>query len=655
MRPQFEDTWTGTNGDAWSPGKWSRANKNVTHNNTGTIDIQSNKGRMLTGVAAASQVVAIANMQAVRDAELYFEATYTSGAPELDITLRSDWTFDEAFQAPDNGVQLALILTGGSATQSIFRLRSGVATSLTSVAATFTSTHTYGIRFRVVGQAYYAKWWDLTGAEPATWNLTTTDGISTPGVLTIDCESTTAAAAEIDVDNLQLVNLSDTLVVRTLSAPDGNWLRQLRGPANQSTGASVASDATVTATGLAGQHLNIVQYLAELRTPGLPLLGHHTNSGSGATLASDGTATATGQAGTRLGISQYLALLQRRSNEAILNRTNSAAGATVASDGSITGSGLPGARLSITQSLALLQRRTNEAILNRTNSSTGATVASDATTIATGQSGARQNVAQFLARLRDPGLPLVGYHQNNQTGAALASDATVTATGAANPRLNLAAYLAQLQHEFPQALRPAHTSSTGATVASDATVTASGLAGPVQTVAQYLARLRHQPLEALLAPSAPVAATGSTGGTLASDATLTATGVVTPRFGIVAYLARLQRRQVNESILGPKNIAASSTLASDTTIAATGQATPRLNVVMYLTRLGRDDLLRLRGVPSVQPVVVVGVPSGLPGLVSPSQLSGLVSPQTTTPAHAGVSAPTQTVGGVNPSQRTGQV
>lgn len=71
----FEELWTGTNGDAWNSTRWPTQTIDPNPPTTQEIDIQSNKGRLITGTEAPKYLSVVSN----------YSATNMEGSVDLDF------------------------------------------------------------------------------------------------------------------------------------------------------------------------------------------------------------------------------------------------------------------------------------------------------------------------------------------------------------------------------------------------------------------------------------------------------------------------------------------------------------------------------------------------------------------------------------------
>jgi hypothetical protein len=188
------ETWTGSNGAVW-PKPWTRVL------NAGTIDIQSNAGRILTPAVAYQTPVAY--RPGIANGEMLLDITLASTAEQyVDIGVRST----VAGAAPTNGYVVSLRVSQNLL--HLYDVATSSGTPAQSVAFTYSAT-TYRLRFRWQGSTIQARLWATSGSEPGTWTVTTTSSATTDAgnVQFVYTNGATATATSVTVDNLSLTNL----------------------------------------------------------------------------------------------------------------------------------------------------------------------------------------------------------------------------------------------------------------------------------------------------------------------------------------------------------------------------------------------------------------------------------------------------------------
>lgn len=211
--------WDGTNGDVWPDN--TRLWTTTSVGGAGTADIQSDKGRLLTG--------ATGNYQSAMRSRLNYPLA------DMDMTVRitpgQSWA-TEFFcsiglgDAHDvGGVGLGQNWINGyrvevEPTQSnhmeIFRFKASVSTSLagSSTSPTFTGSNVIWLRFRKQGNWLATKTWDDQTVQPSDWTLKVFDtaGPSTtvmyPGLMCMNGALANARSVTLDsltVDDLRPV------------------------------------------------------------------------------------------------------------------------------------------------------------------------------------------------------------------------------------------------------------------------------------------------------------------------------------------------------------------------------------------------------------------------------------------------------------------
>ena len=203
------DSFTGTNGSAWAA-PWVRTLSG------GTIDIQSNAGRILT--AAATYTSSYASRPGVVNGEVLFDVTFPNVAAEqyFYAHVRSDsgTTMSNSYALvlmPSFG-QTAFVETVGGDDSVYPKLATGN--------FTYTAATPYRVRLRWEGASLKARVWLASGSEPTAWTIAAADvGLSAAGSFMFQMVSGAAATARsVTIDNWSLTDLGGTAGAITGSA-----------------------------------------------------------------------------------------------------------------------------------------------------------------------------------------------------------------------------------------------------------------------------------------------------------------------------------------------------------------------------------------------------------------------------------------------------
>lgn len=195
----LSDSFTGSNGSALSA-SWTTG-----YTGTGaSTAIQGNKGRWLTGTGGGYAGTARISRRAVITSPADVEVTGTyapQGESYPEIYVRcSDTVFDTG-----NGYALRLPTQGGSGNVTIEKYVAYAGTTLGTAAFSATSGTVYGFRFQVIGTALKGRIWNTSGAEPGTWDISTTDGtITAAGNVGFSVGAGAAASTYADFDDVAI-------------------------------------------------------------------------------------------------------------------------------------------------------------------------------------------------------------------------------------------------------------------------------------------------------------------------------------------------------------------------------------------------------------------------------------------------------------------
>lgn len=199
------ETWTGTTGAAW-PSQW------VAGSTQGTATIQSNAGRLLADGNGYRRVNRFLNVADATTSELYVEATVAALTEHYGYAFLRSTVGDTAYP-----VGYGVVLTPATSTYTM-ELGYGTGESVqTTAPLTYTAGARYGIRLRVDGFTFRSRVWNLTGSEPTTWALTSTDADSSfpSGKAWLGYLSGNAANAGMTFDNLTLTDGAAAVPLQT--------------------------------------------------------------------------------------------------------------------------------------------------------------------------------------------------------------------------------------------------------------------------------------------------------------------------------------------------------------------------------------------------------------------------------------------------------
>lgn len=195
----FSDTWTGTNGSAWTS-PWTSG---VT---SGTADIQSNTGRLAySDVANAFARAQLTGPAPAANTEALFSYQWsaTSAVGYFSVYQRGSGGWQNGYR-PRTGYGLELASNSG--TVSLKKNVNGTLTTIRTIsAANQVGTAKQWIRFRVSGAQVQVKIWRDGVAEPAAWTSTDTDtSVTAPGQLHLSLVrgGTNVGAKDVRIDDL---------------------------------------------------------------------------------------------------------------------------------------------------------------------------------------------------------------------------------------------------------------------------------------------------------------------------------------------------------------------------------------------------------------------------------------------------------------------
>ena len=213
----LEDTWTGSNGAAWNTTRWPQTRG-------GTVDIQSNAGRLTAG----GRPLAFTEVTAT-DFELLVKGTWNtlSGInPEI------GWRFSQNIASSDPNAGYAIQM--GGSTVTLYRL-SGYSSVASAGSSGLNVNGSFWFRINVVGTTHKVRWWATSGSEPGTWQINTTNSNYEGGRFLL----TNWGSGTATWDDLQITDLGPT---GNLAA---RWYSTFTGKMSASASAISGSDFTI--------------------------------------------------------------------------------------------------------------------------------------------------------------------------------------------------------------------------------------------------------------------------------------------------------------------------------------------------------------------------------------------------------------------------
>jgi chitodextrinase len=197
----FSESWSGSDGSPW-PAGWTTSNSN------GTVDIQSNAGRIaISDVASAygrAQLTGLANQS---DVELLtsFSWSANTAVSYLSVFLRGSGNWQNGYR-PRNGYGVEL--QSNSRTVVLQKDVNGTVSTLATVSSgQQLTTGKQWLRLRVSGSTIQFKIWTDGTTEPTTWAATSTDtSVTAAGQLFVSLNrgGTNVGAKSVSLDDLSI-------------------------------------------------------------------------------------------------------------------------------------------------------------------------------------------------------------------------------------------------------------------------------------------------------------------------------------------------------------------------------------------------------------------------------------------------------------------
>ncbi len=215
-----QESWTGTNGAAWTSTWWSTGG-------TGTIDIQSNAGRVLVGSTTAFAVgpyAFLTGAPAVSDYSLTVDV-YIDTLTSKYISISMGTTAGQLSSGTQASNGYTIELAPGAGNYTVNRHVSATRTTLSTQSHTYTAASWVRVNLTKAGSVISATVWDGQGtAKPGTADYSATDGspfnTATKPQVCVGNGSTTAAMTAT-FDNL-LFEVTGAIQVATSTIVAGN-------------------------------------------------------------------------------------------------------------------------------------------------------------------------------------------------------------------------------------------------------------------------------------------------------------------------------------------------------------------------------------------------------------------------------------------------
>ena len=175
------DAFTGTNGAAWSGSLWT----DIAVQASSVVDIQSNAGRM-ANAGTPYPASRVRSTLSKGDCDWAFKVSFDSTNEFYFVVgwcTGTSWGGNGSTYEPLAGYGFEYQFTG----DTLFYEYNGAGgrTQIGGTSNVGASAATRWIRVQTIGSAIKVKTWLASGAEPGTWNFTTTDSTWTSGYLTL--------------------------------------------------------------------------------------------------------------------------------------------------------------------------------------------------------------------------------------------------------------------------------------------------------------------------------------------------------------------------------------------------------------------------------------------------------------------------------------
>lgn len=203
MTNLFQDSFTGSNGAAWSA-SWTTTNVSSLNTSGATQQIQGNKGRLNAGTVASyggHSVIRYSGSN-VSDIEWIGKITFTTS---IDGNFEA-WA-RASTSSPDGTGYIFQLNLGTTNTVTVIRANSFTYTTLGQASVTLSQNTEYGWKFYVVGTSIKAKVWATSGSEPGSYNLNLTDSaVTAAGYSYVHAHGGGSSGFIVDLDDITLTN-----------------------------------------------------------------------------------------------------------------------------------------------------------------------------------------------------------------------------------------------------------------------------------------------------------------------------------------------------------------------------------------------------------------------------------------------------------------
>lgn len=208
MSTLMTDNFTGTDGSAWNAANWVES----TTASGASSAILSNEGQLKSGPQATygGIVSRRANITNLSNAEIVSTFHFDSTQSTLRFYLRGNSLLNS-----DSGYYFEPAKNGTTQTIGVSNAVAGDAAVGTYTSSfTVTANTLYKVRFRAYGTSLSVKMWPAANAEPANWDLTSTQGLTTTagasGVYLMGDASGTIGSASVDDFSITSLDLAST-------------------------------------------------------------------------------------------------------------------------------------------------------------------------------------------------------------------------------------------------------------------------------------------------------------------------------------------------------------------------------------------------------------------------------------------------------------
>lgn len=200
--PLFEYKFPGADGDAWDSSKFTSFS---TSGSGTTTTISSGTGKVHITAGGYSGAWGKFNMTPTADVDIYAE-WFVENSNRAWIGLVARVSGFDASGRPINAYGWRLDNSGLGGKQ-LMKWVSGTDSLLGRVSWTPSNNTWYGTRFQVIGSTVRGRMWALSGSEPSTWDVSTTDSaVSAANPSGFACSGdNTARTVDLHYDNIRVI------------------------------------------------------------------------------------------------------------------------------------------------------------------------------------------------------------------------------------------------------------------------------------------------------------------------------------------------------------------------------------------------------------------------------------------------------------------